>query len=39
MGKNKELIVHITAVLFITFVLGIYVSGSGLLVMAKEQVL
>lgn len=38
MGKNKELIVHITAVLFITFVLGIYVSGSGIDVWAAEEV-
>ncbi len=37
-GKNKELIVHITAVLFITFVLGIYVSGSGIDVLAAEEV-
>ena len=39
MGKNKELIVHITAVLFITFVLGIYVSGSGIDVWAAEEVM
>lgn len=38
MGKNKELIAHITAVLFITFVLGIYVSGSGIDVWAAEDV-
>ena len=38
MGKNKELIAHITAVLFITFVLGIYVSGSGIDVWAAEEV-
>ena len=38
MGKNKELIAHITAVLFIIFVLGIYVSGSGIDVLAAEEV-
>lgn len=38
MGKHKELILHITAVLFITFVLGIYVSGSGIDVWAAEEV-
>lgn len=38
MGKNKELIAHITAVLFITFILGICVSGSGIDVWAAEDV-